>query len=197
MTPNQLAQDLRRPVRLIAPPAVQRAVGLIGVADMKRRVYAGRDVTGAPFKPLARPRPDGSARPLLDTGVMVNSVSHRPTATGGVEWTAGAPQSALMHFGGTVAPKRGTYLAIPVTRAARRQTARRFPGKLRGVYGKKGGVLLDRRGAVQYVLAKSVTVPPRPWFGIGPDGWREIDELVLGLAADGVLPAGAGVVRGG
>jgi phage gpG-like protein len=102
------------------------------------------------------------------------------------------PGANLQQEGGTVRPKGHPFLAIPaIPEAKEAGSPRNFPAPLVGIYGNRGGILVTamrsrrdrRRGAaraptirgskvqpvltIAYYLARSVTIPARPFLGFG------------------------------
>lgn len=70
---------------------------------------------------------------------------------------------ALRRFGGTVKPRKGTYLTLPAIDAAQGKRAREFSGlHFRRNAGKDSGRLCDAAGRVFYWLVKSTTHQPDP-----------------------------------
>lgn len=171
-------------VRAAAPDVAAAAL-----AGMRRAVRQGVSPDGTPYAPLARPRPGGGSKPLIDSGLLAASLSASVTGGGDVLLRARAPGAKLMQTGGTITPKNAHALAIPVTAEARRYASPRdFPRTL-FVLRKKGsgrpGVLAERVSggavAVHYVLVKSVTVPARPYLGLTPEAVDSI-RAAVGLA---------------
>lgn len=161
------------------PPVLGTQIGLAIAADMRQRFQTSTAPDGTPWLPLVRPRPNGGSKPLLDTGTLRNSIVGRAEPDGGSAGT-NLVQAELMNAGGIVRPVKGKFLAIPATREAKRVgSPRRFPQKLRAVIGKRGGVLLDRGGHVQFWLAREVRIPARPFVGVSPDGLAAIEGLVI------------------
>ena len=173
----------------------QAASILIG-AELKRGIADGRSPDGTPFKPLARPRPNGGGQPLRDTGALLASLGG---GAGHVERTEGntlvvgtnLDYAATHQYGATILPAKGKYLSIPLTAAAKRSGgAANYPGDLVGRYGKVGGVLLDAgSGEPQYALAKKVTIPARPFVGFSEALREKLGKLAAAVFG-GVLGAG-------
>jgi hypothetical protein len=68
----------------------------------------------------------------------------------------------LRYYGGTVTPRRCTYLTIPANVVAERYTAREFPEQLHFRKTRKGGLLETDDDRVMYWLVKSVTQKADP-----------------------------------
>lgn len=198
MTPDPITpEELARQLRVIGPPGwagavpppLAQAVATALAADIRRRFQTSTAPDGTPWRPLSRPRPNGGAKPLLDTGLLRNSVTARPEPDGASAGT-NAVQAPLMNFGGVVRPAKGKFLAVPATREAKRAgSPRRFPTALSPRVGRRGGVLLDPRGRVQFYLTRQVTVPARPFLGLSADGFRAVEGLVADFVA-GAWPVG-------
>lgn len=123
-------------------------------------------------------------QPLLDSGQLVRTFHARVTADG---LSVGTPsqQAALLHFGGTVTPKSGKYLTIPLPTLSvserRQKKARDFEGTF-FVKSKAGNLLLCQRDGKDglrplFLLKTSVTVPARPflaWFQPWVDGVADV-----------------------
>lgn len=87
--------------------------------------------------------------------------------------------AAIHQFGGTIRAKNGPFLAIPVTPEARAAgSPRNMDGlhvatTLAGQY-----MLVDHAGRTQYLLRQQVTIPARPFLGVGDDDRTEIQGVV-------------------
>lgn len=164
------------------------AVAQMAVSDVKKNFAEGHAPDGTPWRPLAHGRPGrpAGAKPLRDTGVLLASIAGR-AVDAGVAVGSNLAYARLHQEGGTVAPKRGKFLAIPLTKEARRAgSPRRFPRKLEprirkgGAAGVMGEVGKDGRLAkVHYALVKSVTVPARPFLGFSAGLLGRVDRLVI------------------
>jgi phage gpG-like protein len=171
------------------------------VSDVKRNFYEGHSPDGEPWLPLRRPRPNskGGDKPLLNTAILEGSVTGRgpghverltPTS---LEVGTNHEAAALHQHGGTVRPRNAKALALPLTKeAARAGRARDFPGGL-FVLKSKGAhaFLAERRGkgkreklTLHFILLASVTVPARPFLGIGERLRGRCEDVLAKHAAD-------------
>lgn len=142
---------------------------------------------GTPWAPLKHNRPNGGNQPLRDHGLLQASISATVTQEG-IELAANSPGAPLHQYGGTIKPKAGRFLAIPVTAEAKRVGAprkNRFPRFLFFVaaHSATNTGLLCERGSdgkliVQYVLKTSVTVAARPFLGWSEATLRKITQLL-------------------
>ncbi len=101
----------------------------------------------------------------LARSIHIETVKRTDTA---VEVAAGTDleYAAIQEYGGVIKPKNATWLAIPITEAARAVVSpRNFTGTLhfRGKKGSGSAALIDDAGQVQYALKKSVTIPAQPY----------------------------------
>lgn len=78
------------------------------------------------------------------------------------------PYARIHEEGGTIRPKRGRFLKIPVGPALTGAGVSRLPpgrsGGFRFVPTPRGGVLVGRDGQVWFVLKQQVTIPARPYL---------------------------------
>ena len=170
------------PVSAAAPldARAQRELVQVLVSDVKRRFATSTAPDGARWRPLKFRRARGGDRPLQDTGRLLASVTGRATPTEVVVGTA-HPAAALHQFGGTVRPKKGKYLAIPLTReAARAGSPRRMKGTPRApLFAKKVG----GRWVGHFLLARKAVVPARPFLGISKEAERAVAAVLADAAA--------------
>ncbi|AWM35902.1 Phage virion morphogenesis family protein [Gemmata obscuriglobus] len=140
------------------------------VSDVKRRFSTGTAPDGTPWRPLRYGRAfrgGGTAQPLRDTGALMASFTGRFT---GDEVVVGTnhPGAALHNFGGTVVPRRGKFLAIALTAAAKRA------GSPRNLRGTAREPLFARRvnGRLvgHFLLVRKAVVPRREFLGVSEPG---------------------------
>ena len=165
-------QQMQTRVKSIRP--VLSVFAASGVREIRDRFQTGIGSKGERWSPLKFPRPEGGGKPLLSSGVLEASFTNRVTEDTITIGTA-QKQAPLMNMGGTVTPKKGRFLAIPLTKEAKRAgSPRRFRRVLHARFAKNGrtGVLVDRKGVEQYLLVQKVTVPARPFMGFS-DQWRQ------------------------
>lgn len=116
-----------------------------------------RSPSGAPWSPLRHPRPRGGSKPLLDTGMLRASLTskgrgHIETVTPtSLEWGTNLIQASTHQYGAIITPKKGKFLAIPVSVEAQRAgSPRKFPDaktRLGWRVTNKGGVVYEKPGA--------------------------------------------------
>jgi phage gpG-like protein len=151
---------------------VLKAGGDWAVSEIKERFQNATSVTGAAWAPLKFPRVrGGSGPPLRDTGVLRASFTSTFDETTLTVGTA-QPQAPLMQFGGIVRPKKGKFLAIPMTKQALRAgSPRNMQGlRFRMNPGGNSGAMMRGR-TTQFLLVKKTTVPARPFMGFS-DQWK-------------------------
>lgn len=165
----------------------ERAIRTISTSGVALHFREGVGPDGVPWKPLAHPRPQGGTKPLRDKGILAASVSATVTQ-GELELSSNSPGAATHQYGATIRPKRGKYLAIPITTESRRVGSPRknkFPRPLFFVACRSAtnkGLLCERgsdgRLVAQYVLVPSVTVPARPFLGWSQKTLDKITRLL-------------------
>ena len=180
---------------------VWRQVAVYLAASTKQRFAAGVGPDGAPWRPLAHPRPRGAGNPLRDTGQLMASVTGQ--GAGHVEqitptsltWGTNLDRAAIHQWGGTIRPKTGKALAIPLTVEAQRAGyARNFPRRLVLFQGTEHPFLVEwvgkgkgkgkrQRMIRHYLLTPSVTIPARPYLGLNDDDAEEIGGILADHAA--------------
>lgn len=158
VTPEQAADKIRTAASGADPDALSRVfikrARLACLADVRENFDKSHGPDGQAWKPLAFPRPNskGSDKPLLNNGILRASVTG--TGQGHVEeitdhsLTIGTnlPYARLQQEGGTITPKSGKALALPLTKEATRYKPRDFPRPLFVAWrkGAKSGVLAER-----------------------------------------------------
>lgn len=119
--------------------------------DAKKNFDAGASPDGVPWAPLKFTRARGGDKPLRDRGILMASMQGR--GPGSVSIISGATleqgtnldYAGIHQSGGVIVPTKGEYLAIPRTpEAARAGSPRQFPRPLFAIFGKQGGVLIER-----------------------------------------------------
>lgn len=164
------------------PPAVGRVVGQILVSDIRQRFATGTAPDGTRWRPLKYPRPNGGNHPLRDTGALAASFTARADATGVTVGTT-HPGAALQNAGGTVVPRRGKFLAVPLTREAKRAGS---PRRMRGddrtpLFARKVG----GRMVGHFLLVRKAVVPARPFLGVSRTASEQVGRVLLEAAARG------------
>lgn len=154
-------------------------------AATKENFDRGQSPDGVPWKPLAWPRARGGSKPLRDRGLLMASVSARGAghvedyAADSLVFGTNHESAALHQHGGTIRPRKGKFLAIPLTKeAARAGRPRGFPEPLHFASRNpsKSGALMDRKGKAQFALVKQVTITARPFLGFNPAVLEKIDN---------------------
>ena len=193
---KQSSQRAGELARLDYTPA-WRPVAVYLAAATKQRFASGVSPDGAPWAPLAHPRPRGGTTPLRDTGLLMASVTGQ--GQGHVEqatpqqlvWGTNLDRAALHQWGGVVRPK-GRALAIPLTvEAVRAGRARQFPRPLfvhqagggKPFLAESVGQGKRKRLVLHYLLTASVTVPARPFVGLNNDDVEEVGGILADHAA--------------
>jgi phage gpG-like protein len=155
------------------------------VADVKKRFATSTAPDGARWKPLRYARPRGGDRPLRDTGRLMASITGTADATSVTVGTA-RPGAALHQDGGVVRPRKGKFLAIPLTKeAARAGSPRKMrPSRGKPVFAKKVG----GRWVGHFLLVKQAKVPARPFLGLSKEGERAVGAVLADAAARNAAP---------
>lgn len=146
-------------------PAMQ-AIGRALKTAAQLRFRTGRGPDGSAWAPSRRAQESGG-QTLNLTRKLRNSITFAATRTSATVGTNDI-RAAIHHFGGVIRAKKGPFLSIPVTDAARRAGgARNFPAPLHVAQTLKGlYILVDSKGQTQYILRPSVTMPARPFLGV-------------------------------
>lgn len=175
-----------------------RGFGQILVSGAKRNIAEQHGPNGEVWKATRR-----GGEILRDTGLLMRSIVYR-VAGRAVQIGSNLVYAAIHQFGGTIKPKNGQFLAIPLKGVARgakpadfQDTFVRAGGDL--ATGKTGRALVMNRGRFEsftegnqravifqktargfrplFLLLKSVTIPVRPYVGIGPKERQEMHDL--------------------
>jgi phage gpG-like protein len=162
-------------------PALKQA-RLLLISDMKENFAGQHSPDGTGWAPLAFPRVRGGGQVLRDRGLLMASLSggqgHVDEMTT-VSLTLGTnlEYAAVHQYGATITPKGHPFLAIPRTvEAMRAGSPRRMPG-LSGRLGGRGGVFVDSGGQVQFILARQVVIPARPFVGISAQANENVGHI--------------------
>jgi phage gpG-like protein len=186
-------QALAREMPLVAAQAVSSALPAIrvrAVSGVKKHFVRQEGPDGVPWPAMKSPRPDGGNKLLRDKGLLFGSVAGRVTDRG-IEVFASHPAANVHQFGATITAKRGKYLAIPVTKEAKRIGSPRlnkFPRPLFVMHARNGlGLYLAERLqdgtlVVHYILRRSVTVPARPFIGFSAETLEAFEKIIASRA---------------
>lgn len=150
--------------------------------QLRFRTQRGPD--GLPWKPSRRVTQEGG-QTLSLSRLLRNSITAASDSRHAVVGT-NRVQAAIHHFGGVIRAKRGPFLAIPVTPAARAAGSPRRMQDLRVWQTLKGQFVLGTDdGTVHFLLRRQVTMPARPFLGVSGSDADELLE-VLQRHFDGV-----------
>lgn len=144
-------------------------------AQLRFRAQKGPD--GTAWKPSFRAREEGGQTLSLSRRLR-NSISGSATPTTATVGT-NVIYAAIHQFGGVIRAKKGPFLAIPVTPAARNAgSPTRMPGlkvwqTLKGQF-----VMGDDKGTVHFLLRRQVTMPERPFLGASAADKTELVRVV-------------------
>ncbi|MCU0918725.1 MAG: phage virion morphogenesis protein [Burkholderiaceae bacterium] len=128
--------------------------------------------------PKSRRASEEGGQTLSLTRRLRNSISTAATSTTASVGT-NVVYAAIHQFGGIIRAKKGPFLAIPVTQAARSAgSPTRMPGlhvwqTLKGQF-----VMGDDKGAVHFLLRRQVTMPARPFLGASADDQAELVRVL-------------------
>lgn len=152
-------------------PALDRAGSYLTSATI-RRISKGEYAPNSPLTMATK----GSSKPLMDRGLLRNSMTHRIEG-GSIVVGSNHPAAGLLHSGGTITPKTAKTLLIPAgakTRALQRVFGFSPRDVLEGLVG-NGYRIIWRPKAVLaqgpkgkpmliFIRKKSVTIPSRPFM---------------------------------
>lgn len=183
MNINELRKALAAKTGPLAPvpadftigPELGRELVQIVVSDVKSRFLTSTAPDGRQWKPLKYARPRGPGQPLLDTGALMASITGTFDATS-VTVGTNRPGAALHQFGGTVRPKKGKFLTVPLTPAAVRA------GSPRMMTGTAAVPLFARmvggRWVGHFLCVRKAEVPARPFLGLSRRGGEAVVAAV-------------------
>lgn len=141
-----------------------RSMARVLKAGAQLRFRSGKGPDGNDWKKSRRALNEGG-KTLNLTRRLRNSITTAYTHTSATVGTNVA-YAAIHQFGGIIRAKKGPFLAIPVTPAARAAgSPTRMPG-LRVWQTLKGQFVMgDEKGTVHFLLRRQVTMPARPFLG--------------------------------
>ncbi len=190
---TKISQALSKIGRLSAPRALLQKIGATTVSLTQLKIERGISPTNAPLTQKLK----GGANTLRDTGSLMNSITYAITPRN-VTIGSPLPYAAHVHDGGTITPKKSTYLWIPATRTIASMTRRLGVGGAINNIKKSGyscfiskskkaflGVTTVPRRArigrhgrqkgksrarptILFILKTSITVPARPYLTLTP-----------------------------
>lgn len=99
----------------------------------------------------------------------------------------------IHEFGGTIRPKKGKYLAIPVGGSNYKDSPRNHPRLRAKKTGSGRMVLVSPNGEVRYVLVQSVTIPARPYLRPAHDGNQAKAQEVIAKVLKKLVMEATGV----
>lgn len=194
---GQARADLRGPLFTKA-----LKISRLLLVEQERECFAGGHAPdGQAWPRLAHERPRGGDQPLRDRGFLMASTTangrgHVETMTDSyLDFGTNLEYAALHQWGGTIRPKHAKALAIPLTKeAAKYSSPRDFPRAL-GMVSRAGHppLLVENKketgskGAqaiFHYVLKASVTIPARPFLGIGGKLADKVGRAFADVAGD-------------
>lgn len=145
-------------------------------AQLRFRAQKGPD--GTAWKPSFRAREEGGQTLSGSPPRLRRSISTSATPTTATVGT-NVIYAAIHQFGGVIRAKKGPFLAIPITPAARRAgSPTRMPG-LRVWQTLKGQFVMgDDKGTVHFLLRRQVTMPERPFLGASAADRTELVRVV-------------------
>ncbi|GCL64361.1 phage virion morphogenesis protein [Pseudaquabacterium pictum] len=131
-------------------------------AQLRFRSTTGPD--GKAWEKSFRAKTEGG-QTLSLTRRLRNSITTEATNTS-VAVGTNVLYAAVHQFGGVIRAKKGPFLSIPVTPAARAAGSPRNMQGLHVAQTLKGQfILVDEKGITQFLLRQQVTIPARPFLG--------------------------------
>lgn len=171
--PGRLKRELKKAMRVVGKEAGKIAAKEVGAAATRASSY--RFNTG---------RKPG----WLERSWRAGQVSVGPKSVN-VAVVSNAPYARIQDEGGIIKPKRGTFLAQPLTARARRKWPRQWPkGSLKLVVLKSGKSVLalsrSKRLRPQYLLRKQTVIRPKHYIEKGMrKAQRRIGPMISEAAA--------------
>lgn len=144
---------------------VMKALGRVLRSGAQLRFREEKSPEGVPWKASFRAKNE-AGQTLSATRRLRNSITERADRTK-VEVGTNVAYAVAHQFGARIRAKKGPFLAIPVTPAARSAgSPRNFPGGLHVAQSLRGQfMLMDQSGVVQYLLRRQIILPARPFLG--------------------------------
>lgn len=119
------------------------------------------------------------------TGIMAKDRTVEVKNSGGEATgtlTFNSNHARVQELGGTIKPVNGSFLAIPLTSAAKKHASpKEYPDELHFVGTNAGGVLMNDADEPIYAMKTSVTLPPRPFLRPAMDEHKS--EIKAAMAA--------------
>lgn len=141
------------------------------------RFRTQRGVDGNPWPKSYRAKTEGG-QTLSLTRRLRNSITSAHSATQAVVGT-NVIYAAIHQFGGTIRAKKGPFLSIPLTDAARQAgSPRNMPGLAVWQTVKGQFVMGTDDGTVHFLLRAAVTMPSRPYLGVGDADEGELKRVL-------------------
>lgn len=160
-TPERLALMVQR---ASTPPATPMK---LFSQDMRRSTLKRFQQEG-PGWPKSRRAMRQGGKTLRHTGRLFNSIQFRP-GPDSLQIGTSDKRARLLHFGGTIRPKRAKALAIPWD-----DSVKRSPRDYKNTFIAKG-IIFQKTGKGEkdikplFILRKSVKIPARPFLMFTPD----------------------------
>jgi len=182
-------------------PDLLSGLGTRAVSLVQKNI---RDGDWEPNAPLTRAI-KGSAKPLMDAGHLVASITYRVEGNRVIVWTS-RPGADVVHSGGMIRATKSKFLTIPANRNTRRlmesygltprtciEGMRKagFNVFFRQSKGGQSGVVMylppkvrkNTKPIVLFILKKEVTIPARPFLRLPNDSLAILAQYALRFAA--------------
>lgn len=164
-----------------------------------------RDGDWEPNAPLTRAIKGAGAKPLMDDGHLLASITYRVEGSRAIVWTA-RPGANIVHSGGKIRATKSKFLTIPAGRKTRSlmgsygltpraciEGMRKagFDVFFRQERGGGSGMILylppkakkGTKPTVLFILKKEVTIPARPFLRLPKESLAILARYVLKFAA--------------